>query len=305
MNLRVPAPGGPTRGMIRRPRRGFWPWLLLFAPFAAVVIACWPLLSSLWGEVVGEARVHLVEGRVEDDSTHVGIPDAEVRIVSYRAWGFRLNPAVRDFYRDTVRTDPAGTFHLRTRLASTTEFTARKDGYLLSSAPADPTVPVTIPMFKNFADRGRPHFREFPSPDLRTAFVLDLQDGFLGPEAALYDVRVSTNADSTVTIAAGPGRHVQWRPLVMSDSRWFPGALNACEAPEDGYADFVAIPPGADGVICFVRRDDGPSYGAFTLQPMPWLSGSEQGAWRRRLNAVFNSAGGRGLCTERSIVLLR
>jgi hypothetical protein len=146
-----------------------------------------------------------------------------------------------------------------------------------------------------------------PVRGLANPFRMDLENGIMAPDAPIYDVRVywGPSSDSTIKIAAAAGRGIQWRPLRPSTNSWFQGPVNVCEAPEDGYVDTLTIRWDAEDGVCFVRRDDGPYYGAFGVHPLGLFEGPTGTTWRNRFGVVLNRNGGLSLCDEKSIVFIR
>lgn len=226
-----------------------------------------------------------VRGSVVDSRTRSPIADARIEIVTSLGWSQGDPASIAK-----TRSDARGAFRVRMPIGQTTSFASMKRGYLYAGGCRDPHRPVEILMTSIPPDPGRKVARAGILP--AGAVLLDLERGVVDVGE---DIRVEPSADGVLTVVAAPGRTIQWRPEVPSTSGWSWSPLNSCEAPADGYVASFSLPPGTPRGLCFVRRDAGPAFGGFSLDPEAFFKG-EQPATQYR--SVLNRDGGRGLCTE-------
>jgi hypothetical protein len=185
-------------------------------------------------------------------------------------------------------------------IGGTTQFDARKPGYLLSAACRDPRKPVEIAMTAVPPDSGQKVCKAgVMHPERQSEIRLELERGALDPGETGEDFRLSPGPEATVTIVAAPGRSIQWQEIQASTAGWSWAPLNSCEAPAEGYVTSLTIPSRAGRGLCFVRRDDGPTFGAFTIDPAVFVVSEQDPAVR--YICIHNRSGGRGLCTEKMV----
>jgi hypothetical protein len=274
-----------------------WGCLILIAAcLLAVAWLVWPIMRE-------ERRVHVLRGHVEDDTTHAPVPNARVIVTSSNLWGIRIVPWTQGWTSDTVWTNERGRFELAARLVGEPNYLVEKPGYLRASGSARLPEPVAITMLRIPEDNARllHQVGRLPQVGLANPFHLHLESGIAPSDSADYDVAVrwGPSGDSTIAIVAGPGRTIQYREFARSNSRWFQVPINACSAPESGYADSVRIRWNTPSGVCFVRRERGPQYGGFGVYPTGlWLGPSSLNRGVSSFDVVFNRSGGRGLCDE-------
>jgi hypothetical protein len=104
-----------------------------------------------------------------------------------------------------------------------------------------------------------------------------------------------------VVVEAGPGRGLQieepgpWLGCGIS----FPANLQW--APVEGYGRSARVPRRSGPLLCFVRRERGPTYGALDLFPRAYFPATPYAdGWN--FDVVWNRKGERGFCgSERMI----
>jgi hypothetical protein len=192
---------------------------------------------------------------------------------------------------DRARTNERGEFRVRITNHETNRLELRKEGYVTLITAVALGYPVRLRLLPASA---RPEDLaiaqvHLPADRALDRFRLDLERGRVVPDGTEFDVEVRA-ADSAVVVVAGPGRRLQLQQ--RTDWPMFPASLRI--APDSGYVNEARVEAHARPMLCFVRRDRGPRYGAFGLFPLV-LFPPPMNREYRTFDVVFNRVGGRGL----------
>jgi hypothetical protein len=205
--------------------------------------------------------------------------------------------------RDDARTNARGEYAVRVVGNRTTLFQVRARGYMPVDVSPEPRAQFDLQLVRATAkpsDLLTPRVRFSQRTD---RFRLDLRAGRLVGAGGDFDVgvRIDPAVDSMVIVEAGRGRGLRVEERGHWVAPWISFPANLKWAPDSGYVASARVPRRLGPVICFVRRDQGPYYGAFSLfpkamfPPAPYPDGWD-------FDVVYNKAGGRGFCgAERMI----
>ena len=266
--------------------------LLGFLAFGSVAILIGALVWVKYAPGVGR---DVTRGTILDRDTLQPIRGARVIALStqiFQPWDDRSE----------TRTNALGEYAVPIHPRRWTTYRVRAEGYM----PVDIS-PEQIDRLDLQLPRATAKPSELVAPRVHfdqshSSFRVDLRNGRL-VSGEDYDVEVGIDpaSDSMVVVEAGPGRSLQVEQRGPWAACWISFPRNLEWAPKGGYVHSDRVPRRSGPLLCFVRRDNGPSYGALDLFPKAFFPETPYAdGWD--IDVVWNTAGGRGLCgTERMI----
>jgi hypothetical protein len=238
---------------------------------------------------------HLVKGTILDHETLRPVAGARITAVSRQLF-------VPWDDRSETRTNTRGEYSVPVVPQRWTSYRVRAEGYMPIEISPEPIDRLDLQLVHATAKPTELRAPRVHLDQAHSSFRLDLASGRLvaGED---YDVAVGIDpaSDSMVVVEAGPGRSLQLEERGPWVACWISFPSNLMWAPKSGYLHSGRVPRRSGPLLCFVRRDEGPSYGALDLFPKAFFPASPYAdGWD--FDVVWNTAGGRGLCgTERMI----